>query len=477
MVRSVSRVFYLTLSAILVSIALGSCADAPPVAAPGSSDNYTDPPEVDSYPSAQPIIQKWIDDMDLTKIRSHAWDIWASITSDSSQEGFPVWETWYSGYEVFVLAANTEGRARRSFRDFEAPHQSIHAALETGIPIDQPERMTSFNRYTRSLADQIVLHKYNLKSTLENINASWTSKTPIEDRKILTSTGPVDPTQISLKPVFQFISSQEPTAVPYWAGVAPQYTTDLANPEPHTWRQAVVVDPSGKLRPGSTYSMSFNSEPSRELPVVSLEDFYSIKLTQSDADAFTSHSFGFGSGDDVGKANLTSKAALQEVVKEGNLALLTAMHVTSKEIPNWTWQTFWWSFDPQDALYGRGRPKSVQGAWAHYNMRTAYFMVQPPGKPGGEPLHSFNPYLETNLKGTVPGPISKSSDGSEAPLEIAWTGPSTNCMSCHRMAGYKTQGYQPDGFLSPADPALFGDGTKTDFLWSIPLRAYTPPTE
>ena len=50
-------------------------------------------------------------------------------------------------------------------------------------------------------------------------------------------------------------------------------------------------------------------------------------------------------------------------------------------------------------------------------------------------------------------------------------------MSCHRMAGYKTQGYQPDGFISPEDPAQFGEGTKTDFLWSIPLRAYTPPTE
>ena len=157
MVLSVRPVLYLALPALLASILLSRCAEAPPGPALG---NYTDPPQVGSYPSPQPVIQKWIDDMDLGRIRAHAWDIWASITSDSAQEGLPVWETWYSGYEVFVLAANTKDSERRSFRDFEAPHQSLHTALEAGIPVDQPERLTSFNRYTRSLADRIVLHAY-----------------------------------------------------------------------------------------------------------------------------------------------------------------------------------------------------------------------------------------------------------------------------------------------------------------------------
>ena len=71
----------------------------------------------------------------------------------------------------------------------------------------------------------------------------------------------------------------------------------------------------------------------------------------------------------------------------------------------------------------------------------------------------------------VDGPLVKQRDGSTKPKKIAWTGVHSNCMSCHRMAGYNTLGYQPDGFISPANSALFGKGTKTDFWWSISTRA------
>lgn len=209
--------------------------------------------------------------------------------------------------------------------------------------------------------------------------------------------------------------------------------------------------------------IAVNNEAPKLLPVVSLDDFYSFVLTEAEAEAFY-ESFGFGSGDDVGEGNDTSEEALKEVVKAGNIALLMAMHVTSKEIPNWTWQTFWWAGNPQNALFGKDRPAAIPAPWNHYNMRTAYYMVSPANTIGAEPLISFNPYLETNLQGAVPG-----SNGST----ISWTGVHSNCMSCHRMAGYKTQGYQPDRLILPSDPDLFAEGTKTDFLWSIPIRAFS----
>ncbi len=437
----------------------------------GDLGKYVDPPPVGTYPSPPETIQPWIDSLDNAKIRAHAWDVWASITSHSGEGDLPVWETWYSGHEIFDLAPTQERGERKALRDFEHPAQSIHTSLRTQIPIDQPERLTSFNRYTRSLAFYIWDHKYNEQETLINVNDAFDQAgTVVIDRKILPSKGPVDASQIVLKPVFQFISGDEPAAVPFWRGIAPEYTTNLSNPEPHTWRQGVVVDPTGKLPAGSKVRMPVNEERQKFLPVVSLDDFYHIKLTQADADAFLG-SFGFGSGDDVGQANLTTKQALKKVVKKGNIALLMAMHVTTKEISNWTWQTFWWSYDTQDPLFGRDRPDSVKGPWAHYNMRTAYYMVSPPATKGGEPLISFNPYLETNLRGTVPGPTIRDADGKKQKTTIAWTGVHTNCMSCHRMAGYNTQGYQPDGLILPANKALFGKGTKTDFLWSIPIRA------
>ena len=427
-------------------------------------DLYVAPGSYGSYPATQESVQGWIDTLNTVAIRQHSWDIWGSITANSDMDDLPIWETWYTGHEIFDLEPAV---AAIPLRDIEQPKQFHHAQLLAGhdIPIDLPESLTSFNRYTKTLADYIVDHQYNEMSTLEAINDEFNALgTPVIDRQILTSDDPVDGSQIVLKPVFQFISATEPTAIPYWAGIAPAYTTNLSNPEPKTWRQGVIVDPTGKLKPGSTVLMAVNNEPPKPLPVVSLDEFYSFVLTEAEADAFY-ESFGFSSGDDIGEDTDTSEEALKEVVKAGNIALLMAMHVTSKEIPNWTWQTFWWASNPQDVLFGKDRPAAIPAPWNHYNMRTAYYMVSPVNTAGGEPLISFNPYLETNLKGTVPGPND---------TKIDWTGVHTNCMSCHRMAGIKTQGYQPDGLILPSDPVLFGEGTKTDFLWSIAIRAFSP---
>jgi hypothetical protein len=65
------------------------------------------------------------------------------------------------------------------------------------------------------------------------------------------------------------------------------------------------------------------------------------------------------------------------------------------------------------------------------------------------------------------------------PQPVNWTGVHTNCMTCHRMAGWNQQGtnqptsppYWPDGFISPDNSSLFDGFTKTDFLWSIASRA------
>jgi hypothetical protein len=92
-------------------------------------------------------------------------------------------------------------------------------------------------------------------------------------------------------------------------------------------------------------------------------------------------------------------------------------------------------------------------------------MVSPPGTPqAGEPLISFNPYLETNLIGTLSSEVGYKDS-------ITWYGAFSNCMSCHRMAAWEQSTYIPSGNIDPANPVLFSINTKTDFLWSIPTRA------
>jgi hypothetical protein len=222
-------------------------------------------------------------------------------------------------------------------------------------------------------------------------------------------------------------------------------------------------------------TMTCNDEGPREYPVVSLDSFYSIVMTKAQADSFSQ--FALESGDDLGAGNSSDPQAIKAMVKEGNIALLMAMHTTTKEIPNWTWQTFWWAFNPDDPVYGRDRPSTIGRPWSNYNMDTAYFMLTPQG---GGPWIAFNPYLETSLTGCVPVP---GTNCGATPQPVNWTGVHTNCMTCHRMAavGPGSQGrtlstppYWPDGYISPDDPSLFGGMTKVDFLWSIATRASTP---
>jgi hypothetical protein len=422
--------------------------------------NYVDPPDVRSYPSSEATVNGWIYSLDHSKIRAHAWDIWESITTKTSL-GLPVWETWYSGYELFDLS--NKRTQRNIIHDFQMPKQFLHASAHAHIPDDPSEIPISFNRYTQSLADVIWEKGYNKISVMDSINNSFTkNNTPPIDRQIITSVDSIDVRSFALKPVFQFIRGDTITAFPYWAGISTQSSTDLDNPEPHTWRQCVVIDPTGKLKPGTTYKISCNGEPPQEWPVVSLDDFYHIKITKEEAKNFSQ--FAATSGDDVGQGDSTATNNVLALVKEGNYALLTAMHVTGKEITNWTWQTFWWSYHPDDVLFGKDRPKTIEAPWSNYNMRTAYYMVAPPGtKEQGEPLISFNPYLETNLSGKVP---YETIPGDS----ISWTGPFTNCMSCHRMAAYPNSLYYPSGFIDPASTYKFSKNTKTDFLWSVAIR-------
>jgi len=457
----------------ITALAAGLQTEGAEADALGAVRGPVDPPPVGTYPAPPARVEGWIARQQVDSIRAHGWDVWASITSPSGQGRLPVWETWYSGHEVYEMQPALGANAvRRAVRDFERPQQFHHVArmgrLRAGhIPIDRAEAITSFNRYTRSLAEYVWNHRYNDAAVLNAVNAHFDSaNTPIAERQISLSRDSVDPSEIALKPVFQFIAGDSASAVPYWAGAGAAVSTDSLNPTPDSWKQGVVVDPTGKLRPGTKVWMSVNGQPADSLLVVPLATFYHIRLTAADSASYSE--FAETSGDDVGQGNQGDSASVAAMVRPGNLALLVAMHVTTKEITNWTWQTFWWSPDAGDSIKAVGRPASVRGVWRNYLMNVAYSMVNPPEDPSGAPNISFNPYLETNLSGTFTTTAGDS---------VSWTGVTTNCMTCHRMAtwGVLARGsgqfptgadYRNNGLVQPGDSAFAGF-TKLDFLWSV----------
>jgi hypothetical protein len=428
---------------------------------------YVEPGRVGTFPSPKAVIDGWIAAGDTMKIRQHAWDIWAVLTSPSGKGDLPVWETFYSGHEIFELDSTDTQEMLRHPRDFEIPRQSVHvrraAVLRNEIPVDVDERRTSFNRFSRSTAEYITSHRLNFTETLDSINTAFNAaNTPVAQRQVFVSPpDSVDPRSLVLKVVFQFISGDSVTAVPYWNGYGPDASTSDTLPVPDTWRQGIAIDPTGKLPIGSTIVMPVNNEPPRALKVFHLNQFYWIRLTQADVDHFST--FVRPQTDDVGAANRTDSTSLMEMVKPGNIALLMAMHVTGKEIPNWTWQTFWWSPFPMDPHFGADRPKTIPAPWNNYNMNFAYMMTNP----NGAPRVAFNPYLETNLNGRFPTDTS-----------ARWFGVQTNCMTCHRLAARGVVDtsltfapYGPAQLIDPGDSSLFAGITKIDFLWSVAFRA------
>lgn len=242
----------------------------------------------------------------------------------------------------------------------------------------------------------------------------------------------------------------------------------------------MLVDPKGTISGSmSPRGVRFAKCPATGVafPVVRLDRFYNRILTQAMVDSFSV--FAATSGDDIGRVDSASQAAIMAMVKVGNVALLVAMHVTGKEIANWTWQSFWWSPTPNDSL-GFDRPGTIRSPWNNYQMTTAYWMTSPPSAGArGVPRIAYNPYLETSLNGTV-----DTVGGSSA----MWYGPpTTNCMSCHRMASWKNNVtvvngdsvngftgpqffYVPASYVDAGNATLLGGLTKTDFLWSVAIR-------
>jgi hypothetical protein len=152
--------------------------------------------------------------------------------------------------------------------------------------------------------------------------------------------------------------------------------------------------------------------------------------------------------------------------------ILLGFHVATREIPGWTWQTYWWSRTASQDKFGEGiragraKQNTPDSQWSHYVMDTTFG----PANGSGSPLPPVNnPYLEG----------------------MNQNGLTTNCFSCHRLASFHTQNvisaqnrtpfeiFQQGQFLgsgvcngsnSPcwtSEQEFLATGTQTGFLWSI----------
>jgi len=412
------------------------------------------------FPVPTPTINSWIATSNTTAIRTHGWDLWVGMATNSGEvfngKPLPIWETWYGSEEVFSPQASDASGAvtllkpdRVPSRAFIAPRQLNHMALKANpaaVAGSSAAQVVSFNKFDPAAAEFIVSShagpgggsfNYNASSSLSALNAAWPAGTPANARTIAEF--PV--TGIELKPVMSLVLRTGLTPLPLWQG--PAGSTNATNPTPETWKTCVLVDPSPKAKGGIRKATAEEIKAANPNAALACQTYlygplsllYSFQMSAAEAAAFTK--------------------AQGSQAKAGDYAVLDAMHVNSKEIPFWTWQTFYWQpgADTPNGFPGskKNMPASVKSPWNNYAMCTAYSQTT---KPGGSTMQvCFNPYLETS-----PG----------IPAGIT-----SNCMSCHGVALVPgaNANYPPD-YTKPIDffndPGYFTDTvTRTDFSWAV----------
>jgi hypothetical protein len=424
---------------------------------------------IDGWINAKPINTAAID--------QHRWDLWGAMTADSGQSlngtPLPVWETWYDTSIVFktegVTLPNEAARLAKvanpkshTQRRFTVPVQFLKTRLKTHSAVTPGESagiVLTFNRFTQEMKDHVWQNNYWQASTLDALNNAWPTSTKLADRVIK----PFHDQSIMMKPVFVTVSGTQPTPLPYWNGTGSNATSNPANPTSDTWKQCVLVDPTGTATNQNPITCNKTTLPGGSYQVVrisanpSQSGLYAFQLTQQEVADIQS----------LPSDNFENPAAIK-ALKAGDYALFVGGHVSTREIDNWTWQTFWWepntSSLPQQPPNTQAAPTAIPAPWSHYVSCTAYYMVTPPNDPKGSQFLCYNPYLETGLTGL---------DNADKSVTTG-TGVQTNCMTCHRAAAWpgNTADYAIDFNLMPGDPKWFTGNTKTDFSWAMVNNAH-----
>lgn len=416
-----------------------------------------------NFPEDTPTIYTWLNNQDTVSIATHAWGIWAGLTSNSNQiyitdslqpDTLLIYETWLGIADIAALCAKDSvqggcGNTKSTREKLDFPNQLTHGLGTTSATnVDVNPGFFVSVSYSPSAA---CFATNNLLLNQSTINKYMPSSGSIGSIPAFPNTS------ITLKPTY-YIGKQSDglIRIPAWQG-QPDNLSQVYGPK--KWNSYIYADVTNSQTPGKIATPVgdniTNNPPATA--IVNLNEFIHYSL---DAAAAAQVNTQQGAGS----------------VAAGDLAILVCMHVATKEISNWTWQTFFWTTDPANPALPSSkwqadlRPiSSLNGAASHYAVATTYAMVWP-NQPisggtntGVTPIIGYNPYLEAGL----PAPF-----GNVNKLKPTYQyGMQTNCMSCHAMATTNTTGnqglsYTADQYVDMKDP-IFNNLVQLDFLWSI----------
>ena len=425
-----------------------------------------------NFPEDSMSIYRWlnagtgVDTFKLDSIYQHVWGIWAGLTAPTNQvyqgDTLLVYETWLSPAEITAAiqykadSGSVDLKKMKGTRTpLNVPKQFDHASLLSGVPD------TSFdheNNVFEAVAYNLPAAEYAISNAIFRQDVINTYYKPNGIGVI-----PAFPSNaITLKPhYFAAKPTNNLIQIPVWHGVPnPPQAYDYP-----AWGIYVYADTTNSQQPGKALTPVTITDPSVQptpeqiaAATCNLTDFIYFKMDS----AMAAH------------VNLSSDGG-PDTLHAGDVAILMGMHVGTKEISNWTWQTFYWDPNPASPNFpgtNMSKPAEITGAPAHYSAAQAYAMLAPlqpisggQNNPSFKPVIGFNPYLEARF-----GPGTFSSVPNNYNPEYKY-GIQTNCMSCHALATANqtgsSLGYTVDQYIDMSDTTLFKNYVQLDFAWSI----------
>lgn len=409
------------------------------------------------FPVDSSKINGWVKQQELEKIHKHGWGIWKGLTSFTNQKSdgsyLRIYETWLTPQDILDSIRNKPvlrvGRA-----NLNKPHQFTHAK-KMGGTLDDTDIVESVS-YNPAASNFAIKNKLFLATTL----AKYMYK---EGRSEIPN---FPNNAITIKPVYKIVTKEmlDKDSIFTMASWHGPTSNIVAFPE-KDWKSCVHVDIKKTGISNKKGKLDINCNDINMQNTFSKSDFIHYVINTEDAEYYN-------------KNNPKTNA------KSGDIALLVGMHVGTREIKRWTWQTFWWTPNPEvppspssSKIASARIGANLDDAANHYAMAVAYSMITPVqpyigGKNVGSTVIAFNPYLEAGFgpnvfKGSKSYVYNKNGDKIKTNAGVK-----TNCMSCHAYAAYNILNpndgtpYSGDAYVSLND-SLFTKKIKLDFAWSV----------
>ncbi|MBV7259974.1 hypothetical protein [Erythrobacter crassostreae] len=455
------------------------------------------------YPVSETEVAEWVANRDEQAAREHGWKLFAGLQSEAG-DGW-VWRSWCTETQAFAMTgddpsdSNGTGKQAMLAAQSEAPMRAFK--LDNGLT--SGEEPINFEDAPKYAVPQPVLDKYSNSECLVNkpnqpvslangptfqnngdiliagviYNASafgWIRDTKIYDASVLQGMRPasdmtkqIDPfpsEAIALKPMLWPIKGAGYTAVPVWDDLSEDYGRYSGFEIQSQWPRAVAVTTSINSDGPVTVTMLEQEGVTQTVGGVAKRLGPNVydDAQQVSVDDFYSFTPDLGTIDQCDNALLDRSAyyAFGRMFEQGDMLALVAMHIQTKEQPDWTFQSIWWSDQPNDGPYAADRPNipEASGPWQNYLMASTYGWPEVEG--GSTWPIAYNPYIEL---------------AAAHPIK-------TNCLNCHQRASFPGQ---PDSYLQTGGPGaldvftyegneIFAGLIGTDSLWSISDRAICP---